>query len=253
MQKRARGCVWLAALAALVAVAPLKAQGEAHPVFTYIAQWVVPRAEWPDMVKVDEQERPLMDKLVADGTILDYGYFTNLIHQENEPTHGSWFAAVSEGRLLKALEAIYASGITAAPVEAHSKHWDEILTSSVHNGRSGEFDGAYLSGSQWQVRPGQGRAFEALTKSEIVPIFDKLVADGSVISYSLDTQDYHSNKPGMVDFVFTVPDAASLDKADDAIEAAIGKDESLGPALRALTESDAHRDFLLHISHMSIK
>jgi hypothetical protein len=38
---------------------------------TYIAQWAVPRAQWPDMVKLDDQERPLMEKMVADGSILD--------------------------------------------------------------------------------------------------------------------------------------------------------------------------------------
>ena len=32
-----------------------------------------------------------MDKMVANGDILEYGYFANLIHQEGEPTHGSWF------------------------------------------------------------------------------------------------------------------------------------------------------------------
>ncbi|MBV9268340.1 MAG: hypothetical protein JO061_19390, partial [Acidobacteriaceae bacterium] len=39
------------------------------PIYTYISEWSVPRGQWPDMLKVDEQDRPLMDKLVADGTL----------------------------------------------------------------------------------------------------------------------------------------------------------------------------------------
>jgi hypothetical protein len=256
MKKLTLGSVCAFALALAATGAPLKAQGDTTgkpPVFTYIAQWVVPRDQWPEMVKLNEQEKPVMDKLVADGTLLDYGYYSTLIHQVDMPTHGSWFAATSEGKLMKALEAIYAAGFPAAPVEAASKHWDELLVSTVHNGRSGDFDGAYLSGSNWQVKPGQEEAFESLTKSKIVPIFDKLVADGSVIFYSMDTEDYHTSTPGAVDFVFATPDAASLDKVDDALMAVLANDPALGPALRALTDFDAHRDFLLRVSHMSAK
>jgi len=256
MRKRSITYIGLLALAAVAACAPLRAQGSDQgkaPNYTYIAEWAVPRAQWPDMVKVDDQERPLMEKLVADGTILDYGTFASLIHQEGEPTHGSWFTAASEGKLMKALEAIYALGLTTSPVEAASKHWDFILESRNHNGRSGHYDGAYLSGSQWQVKPGQGHAFEELLNTRLVPVLEKLVADGSVVSYSVSTEDYHTQKPGMVSLVFTTADAAGLDKVDDAMEAALGKDEALGPAIRAVTDSEAHRDFLLRVTHMSIK
>ena len=46
------------------------------------------------MAKLDEQDKPLLDKLVADGTLIGYGAYYNLIHQEGEPTHGSWFTAI---------------------------------------------------------------------------------------------------------------------------------------------------------------
>jgi hypothetical protein len=62
----------------------------------------VPRAQWAD----GEARRAgltLLDKLVGDGTLTGYGAYSNLIHQEGEPTHGTWFTATSEGKLLKAL------------------------------------------------------------------------------------------------------------------------------------------------------
>lgn len=124
MQKITIGILCI--LICIVVVAPLHAQmadqGK-QPVYTYVAQWAVPRAQWADMVKVDEADRPVLDKLVADGTLVGYGAYTNLIHQEGEPTHGTWFSAKSEGNLLKALEAIYAQpGLVTAPVQANSKH-----------------------------------------------------------------------------------------------------------------------------------
>src|SRR5215472_18109588 len=232
MTKRAVRYACLLALAAMAAGVPLRAQGsdEGKPaVYTYIAQWAVPRAQWADMVKLDEQERPLMEKMVADGSIIGYGTFTSLIHQEGEPTHGSWFSASSEGKLMKALEQIYALGLTTTPVEGNSKHWDLILHSNSYNGRSGHYEGAYLSGSQWQVKPGEGRAFSELINSTIVPVLDKLVADGSLVSYSVGSEDYHTQKPGEVSLVYTAADASGLDKVDSAMDAAFAKDHSIGP------------------------
>ena len=33
------------------------------------------------MTKADELDRPVLDKLVADGTLVGYGAYTNIIHQ----------------------------------------------------------------------------------------------------------------------------------------------------------------------------
>jgi hypothetical protein len=89
MQKRAIGYLCWLVLVGLAASASLRAQNDDQgkpAIYTYIAEWAVPRAQWADMVKLDDQERSLMDKLVADGTLVGYGTFANLIHQEGEPT-----------------------------------------------------------------------------------------------------------------------------------------------------------------------
>ena len=256
MQKRVRGPIFLFILIVAAAGAPLRAQSNDQgkaPVYTYIAEWAVPRAQWADMVKIDDQERSLMEKMAADGTILGYGTFASLIHHEGEPTHGSWFSAASVGKVMKALEAVYAQGTTTAPVQAASKHWDFILVSRAHNGRSGKYDGAYLSGASWDVKPGEGRAFRDLINSRLVPVFEKLLADGSVVSYSVDTEEYHTENPGRVSLIYTTADASGLDKVDQALEAAFSKDTEIGPAVQTLTDGKEHRDFLLRVTHMEIK
>ena len=154
---------------------------------------------------------------------------------------------------MKALEAVYAQGTTMAPVLAASKHWDFILVSRAHNGRSGHYEGGYLSGSSWDVKPGEDRAFRDLMNSRLVPVFEKLVADGSVVSYSVDTEEYHTEKPGRVSLVYTTADASGLDKVDQALEAAFSKDNEIGPAVRSMTDGKEHRDFLLRVTHMEIK
>lgn len=257
MSNRAAGYVCFLTLAISAIGASLKAQSAEQakpPVYTYISEWAVPRAQWAEMVKLDEQDKPLMDKLVDDGTLTGYGAFTNLIHQEGEPTHGTWFTATSEGNLLKALEAVYAQpGTTTAPVQGASKHWDYMLVGRVYNQRSGKSEGGYLSGDQWDVKPGEMRAYNDLIKNTLVPVCEKLLADGVVTAYGMDTEDFHTQKLGRVTFYFTTPDTAAFDKASKAFDEAFDKSPALGSALQSMVDRQGHRDFLDRLRYMRNK
>lgn len=243
--------------AALFAVAPSQAQtGDQgkQPAYMYLSEWAVPRAQWADMAKLDEQDKPLMDKLVSEGTLTGYGAYTNLIHQDGEPTHGTWMTATSEGNILKALEAVYASpGSTTAPVEGASKHWDYFLVSRVYNQRSGKSEGGYLGGDQWVVKPGEMRRYTDLVKQVMVPMFEKLLADGIITSYTMATEDYHKGKIGQVATWFTAADASAFDKASKAMDEAFDKNPALASALQSMVEREGHRDFLDRVRYMNNK
>ncbi len=257
MQKRVTLSCFLLTVLIVSAVSPLAAQSSDHgkaPIYTYLSEWAVPRAQWADMVKVDEQDRPLMDKLVADGTLTGYGAFTNLIHQEGEATHGTWFSATSEGGLMKALEAVYAQpGSTTAPVESASKHWDYVLVSRIYGQRSGKSEGGYLAGDSWDVKPGEMREYSDLMKSVFVPVYEKLLADGVVTSYGMDTEDFHTQKLGRVSFYFTTGDASGLDKVSKAVDEVLDKNPALGAAFRSMVEREGHHDFLDRLRYMNNK
>jgi hypothetical protein len=258
MQKRSLW--WLFSLIFCLAVAtasPSQAQMAAPskpPIYLYTSSWAVPRAQWGEMAKIDNLDKPLLDKFIADGTLVGYGAYTNLIHQEGEPTHGTWFTATSEGNLLKVLEAFYAHpGSTDAPVEGASKHWDQILTSEVYNSKPGSSTGGYLTWSTWVVKPGEMHAYTELTKKVLVPVLEKLLAEGSITAYGELTEDYHQGKMGTVYDYFTAPDAASLDKANKAFDDAFTSNAALGNAYRDLTEREGHRDFLTRLRFMTNK
>ena len=257
MNYRRTSYVGLCFLFALVAGVPSQAQSGDQgkpPVYTYVSEWAVPRVQWADMVKLDEQDRVLMEKLMSEGILTGYGAFTNLIHQEGKPTHGTWFTATSEGNLLKALEAVYAQpGTTTAPVQDASKHWDYMMVSRVHNQRPGKSEGGYLAGDEWDVKAGEMRAYTDLAKNALVPVFEKLLADGIVTSYSMDTEDFHTQKIGRATFYFTTPDAAAFDKASKAFDDAFEKNPALGSALQSMVDRQGHRDFLDRLRYMSNK
>ena len=251
MQKRVLGVCSLVVLA--LAAGPAQAQGPdggKSAVYTYVAEWAVPRDQWRDYAKVNADERDTMDKLVADGTLIGYGEFAVLLHQEGQPTHGSWFSATSRAGLLKTLEAIYKLPQVTFPVLNQSKHWDFFMVSRMHGEKSGKFQGGYLSGGGFDVKPGQEKAFHDLMKKTIEPIVAKLLAEGVVTSYSMDNEEFHSETPGRVTFVYTTTDAAGVDKVEDAIVSAFMSDPALESAAQATVDWKGHRDFLARVGNM---
>jgi hypothetical protein len=195
-----------------------------------------------------------MDKLLADGTIVSYGAYSNILHQEGEPTHGSWFSSTSEGNLLKALEAIYKQpNMVAAPVQAASKHWDMLLVDRNYNGKPGNYSGGYLMLSKWQVKPSEAQSYSQLVKSQMIPILEKLLANGTITSYGFDMEDFHQGPIGQVWEYVTIPDAASIDKFNQAFDEAFGNNSALTGAYRATISREGHRDFLLHLRYMASK
>jgi len=83
-----------------------------------------------------------------------------------------------------------------------------------------------------------------------VPLLDKLLADGTITSYGFDMEDYHSQPMGIVYEYITVPDAASLDKANKAFEDLFSSNPALGGAARSQTKREGHRDYLTHLRFM---
>ncbi len=219
---------------------------EKAPIYTYVAEWSVPRLNWAAMEGPNAPQKQLLDKLMADGTIIDHGTFKVLSHQEGGPTHGNWWTANSMANLLKALAVV--SSQTAASdnnkILAESKHFDLILTSRQYGFHSGSFDNGYLRVATYRAKPGQGEAMDKAINSYIIPILDKLLADGAIHLYSVDREAVHSEDSSVVDIAIVTNGAEGLDKFMAALDAA-GKANPLGgPAFGAATDSSAHRDFL---------
>lgn len=250
---------WMCAVCLVVCVAfaastALQAQSEpSQPrTYSYVSLWTLPRAQWGEMAKYLAADSAQMNKLVADGTVTGYGEFENFIHTEGGPTQGEWFTATSESGILKVLEGDYSHpDIVAAPVLlTATKHYDLFLENIAYGGRAGTFDGAYQVVEQWEVKVGQMHAFLGLLKGRFVPILNKMVADGTLVSYVVERQDFDTDNPGTVSVVTILPNASAFDTATKAFEAAFGKDPELGPALAALTSEAKHWDSLLHLAHM---
>jgi hypothetical protein len=234
-------------------VAAQSAAAEKPAVYTYVSEWAVPRAMWADFKKEDDADLELLKKAAADGTIVSYGSFAVLNHQEGQATHGSWFTATSLAGLMKALEGLRSAPGATAPVLAASKHWDYILNSTIYNGHSGTFTNGYLRVGRWPAKAGADDPDGKILKSTLVAVLEKLFADGALHSYTIDEENVHSEDPGTMFVVFVANGAEGLDKFNAAITD-MGKNNATGlAAYRTLIDAHGHRDTLARVTTMTSK
>ena len=229
------------------------AQSKEKPVqYTYVSEWTVPRAMWGDYLKGDAADTDLMKKGLSDGVITGFGSFAVLTHQEGEPTHGTWFSASSVSGLLKFLETLRnAPDATAAPLAA-AKHWDFIVESRDYAGHSGTFTNGYLRVGRWGTRPGASDA-DGILRATMVPLLDKLVADGALHSYTIDQENIHTGPLGTIFIVIVANGPEGIDKFDSAIDEAQKSNPAAWAALRGALDDKGHTDSLSKVSLMSQK
>jgi hypothetical protein len=219
---------------------------EKAPLYSYVGNWSIPRAQWGEMAKAAAANQVILDKAVADGTIVAYGNDETLIHQPEGSTHDSWWSAMSMAGLLNVLDQFHKAGTTTSPVLASAtKHWDSIYVSRYYNWHPGTWKDVYTHVSQYQLKPdAPNDGVEMLSKSLIVPLMEKLLADGTLHEYEVDIQAVHTSAPGKFWLVYVTAGADGMDKVDAALRETMKANPLGGPAFGSMVDSTEHRDSL---------
>ena len=228
---------------------PLQAQDQAKdkpPMYTYEASWAIPRAQWGEMEKAGTANQGILEKAMADGTIVGCGNDITEVHQVDGSTHDSWWSAMSMAGLLNVLEKFAKSGTSTSPVMASAtKHWDNIFVSRHYNWHSGSYKGAYTRAAQYKLKPdAPNDALEILSRNLVVPVLEKMLADGTILEYEIDTEAVHTDSPSLFWIEIITPNAEGLDKFDAALSAAQKMTPLGGPAFESMVDSTGHRDYL---------
>jgi len=235
------------AMAAVCAI-PAGAQEvkEKPPMYTYVGDWVIPRAQWAEMEKNTADDQKILDQAIASGTIVAYGNDVNLVHQPDTQTHDDWWSAMSMAGLLNVLEQFYKSGNTTSPVLASAtKHSDTIFVSRYYNWHAGSWKGVYTHGSSYKLKAdAPDDAVDVLSKSLVVPLMEKMLADGTIHEYEVDTQAIHSEAPGTFWIFYIAANAEGLDKVNAALRASLKANPLGSPAFGSMVDFSAHRDEL---------
>lgn len=234
-------------MAALATPAPAQMDSKEKPaMYCYVGLWAIPRAQWADMVKADEADEPALQKAMAAGTLIGFGSDVNLVHQPDGPTHDDWWCANSMAGVLNMLDQFYSNGSAASPVlQSATKHWDNILVSHHYNWKPGTMKGGYSHGSMYRLKADSPNdAVDSLANSVIVPMMEKMLANGTISEYEIDTEAIHTEAPGTFYVFYLTPNADGLDKMNAALRENLKSNSLISPAFGSMTDSAGHRDYL---------
>jgi hypothetical protein len=239
---------------ALVGLLPATANAQQNmevkakaPMYSYIANWEVPRDKFKDMEGQLGANNGLLAKHVAGGSLVGFGNDITLVHKDGESTHDTWWSSMSWGGLMKALEDVKAAGTASAPVFAASKHNDRIYAARYYNWRAGSFTNGYTRVASYKLKPGApDDAVDQVAKSFAVPMFEKLLADGAIYEYEIDQEAVHSGDPATFMIIYVGNGPEGLDKGSAAL-AEFSKTVPFAlSAFGSWVDSAAHRDGLYH-------
>ena len=237
---------------------PLTAQEQDKTVYTYVAEWRVPRAKSAAFQTFfQKNDQPILDRLLADNTIKEYGRTSTMIHSESGMTDGLWFSAYSFSGIEKVLSEFAKLDMTGF-ADLIEKHSDSYLASVIFRTGNSKATGGFLEDSLYVVKPGKGEEWLKLWKKWMQPVYEKLVADGTLVGYGIDREAYHTTVGGSR-WVWTMADSPqAVDKVDAAFDAARAKysaDElkSINDQMQEVLEPGTHRDSLQRVLYYGHK
>jgi len=245
-------CLLVFVLAMILVPAALP-QMEPRPiVYTYVSQFQVPRANWAQYSEdTDKTFVPVAEKLLADGTIVGWSTFEQVVHTPEGYTHGSAWSSNTIAGLMKVLDEVRKNGPRPGQIAA-TKHEDYLMQSSMYHGGSGT--AAYLRVVCQMAKADKPGDYAAALKKYLVPTFDEQVKKGAATSYGLDEQYVNNTAPSMRCLVITYPNADGMDKWATAVNATLGKMSAAERnALFGSTVADSRRDIMARITHSGHK
>jgi hypothetical protein len=236
-------CLTAALVCSATAVAQTAEVKEKPRLYTYVSSWQMPRAKWDEMEKATAGQK-VMDDALASGTISAYGRSTTLVHTPDDSTHDAWWVANSQAGVFNVLDALHKGGAATAPVfNSATKHWDAVYVSRYYGWHAGTVKSGYVHSASYRLKPdAPNDAVDVLSKSLIVPLFEKLMADGSVAAWQVAEESIHTQDPNLFFIFYITPNAEGLDKVNAALNQSIGANALALPAFGSMVDFTPHRD-----------
>jgi hypothetical protein len=210
------------------------------PLYRYESYWAFPRAHWADVDKDNvTRSQKVLAPALADGTLVGYGDDENLVHHSPEGfTHDNWWQANSVAGLMKVIEALRKGGSSSSPLlVSATQHWDQMFVSRFYHWKAGSWKGAYGYKATYKLKPDAPDTDDVMQtlSSFYVPVFEKMLADGTIVEYEIDREMYHNtdSRPHVL-FVFLMPSAEGLDKFRVTLNAALSANPLIVPAFASM-------------------
>src|SRR6202158_1723290 len=209
MKKRIAGLLVIV-LAMMLVPAALPQMGPTPVVYTYVSQFQVPRANWAAYSEDTEKTVvPIVEKLTADGTIVSWSTFEQVVHTPEGYTHGAAWSSNTISGLMKVLDEVRKAGPRPGQIAA-TKHEDYLMQTTMY--RAGSGTPTYLRVVCSNAKPDKPEAYTEALKKYLVPTFDEQVKKGVATYYGLDEQYVNVGPPSTRCLVVDYPNADGMDK-----------------------------------------
>ncbi len=217
-------------------------------VYTFVMEWDVPRAMWGDYDKQMATTDETLKKSVDDGTLISYGMFSTVLHQDGAANHGTWMTSSSIANLMKVLDVLRASPTSTSPVVSASKHWDYLVSGRDYAAHSGTFTNGYLRVATWISKESANDPGGKIEKASMVALCEKLMADGALHAYSIDREIIHTMDANAFFVVLVTNGPEGLDKFNAAVDDMGKNNPTALAAFRSLLSDSGHRDTLAKVT-----
>jgi hypothetical protein len=191
--------------AVIVVPAAVSQVESAQPVYTFVSQFQVPRANWPAYAEDTEKSLiPIVEKLTTDGTIVSWSTFEQVVHTPEGYTHGAAWSSNTISGLMKVLDEIRKNGPRPGQIAA-TKHEDYLMQTSMYHAGSGT--PAYLRVICSNAKADKPAEYTTMLKKLLVPTFEEQLKKGVATYYGVDEQYVNNTAPSTRCVVINYPNA----------------------------------------------
>jgi len=193
-----------------------------------------------------EEDTKLLDPLVESGAAVDWGVALPVVHDGGDTgtviewiSFRGWAGADAFMKAFMAQREAMGSEGNKAMMERWAKVFEagthaDVINESIHIGAGKPMrPGGYIHLGYYKARPGKFADATQMYKDMAAPVYDKLVADGTVFNYGLHTPAIHRGENWTHLGWYSSADLATRDKVNAAFDAA--------SAARSKEENDAFR------------
>ena len=260
-------------IAAVAALACLSAPAMAQDAPGYI--WINSMKAMPGqgdaLIKlIIEESAKSYDPLVESGAAHAWGLAMPVVHDgDDAASHIEWIVfngwAGADAFMKNFMES--RRSMSAETMAAQEAKWEgvvvpgshsDLIVRGIHTGSGKPARPGYIHVGYYQSRPGKFEDTNKLYKELAAPVYDKLVADGTILNYGLDTPEVNRGQKWTHMTWYASKDLATRDvvrKAFDAATAARTKEqnEAFGKRFNESLDSAGRSDQILMVVHYKMK
>jgi hypothetical protein len=253
MLKRIAGLL-LIVLAVMLVPAALPQMEPTPIVYTYVSSFQVPRANWAQFAEDNDKTFvPVVERFMADGTIIGWSTFETMVHTADGYTNGSTWSSNSLAGIMRVLDELRKGGPRPGQL-ASTKHEDLLMQSTMHHASTVTGGSGYLRVVCQMAKADKPGEYAAALKKYLGPTFEEQFKKGVATSYGVDEQYVNSSAPSMRCLVITYPNAEGMDKWATAVNATLGKmSDADRAAFFGSTVPDSRRDLMARLTHYAHK